>query len=333
MSSTPHQWLQKTTLPGHDMPGRAAVLLRLLHAAGYARPGTADVGLRHTVSHFLRCSLFLETFQDWFGNPANPALQEALARRPELVTCVVHPYLNSAWTAERKLGVISGHYQLLTSGLGFLRFAPPAFVVLADAGEGLQIRLDKPGKFVHEGELTINLFSGELRLYSLVFTLGQTGLHRVAYAGGLQGLHSPDALDIYRTLTHHMNGLRPRDLLVTAFRLLCAALGVRRILAISDQQRVSTDTYFESSNQVFSSYDSAWLDSGGVAVEDGFFELSPQVVHRPTEDIASRKRAQYRRRYALIDDLARQINAAVALATRAETPVTPLAALPAAHQV
>jgi uncharacterized protein VirK/YbjX len=325
--------LQKITLPSHDTPGRAAVLIRLLHAAGYARPGTADVGLRHTVSHFLRCSLFLETFQGWYGNPANPALQEALARRPELVTCVVHPYLNNAWTAERKLSVISGHYQLLSGGMGFLRFAPPACVVLADIGEGVQIRLDKPGKFVHEGELTINLFSGELRLYSLVFTLGQTGLHRVAYAGGLQGLHSPDALDIYRTLTHHMNGLRPRDLLVTAFRLLCAALGVRRILAISDQQRVSTDTYFEASDQVFSSYDSAWIDCGGLAVEDGFFELSPQVVHRPTEGIPSRKRAQYRRRYAMIDELAEQISTAVALAARLDTPVAPVAAMQAAQQV
>ena len=139
------------------------------------------------------------------------------------------------------------------------------------------------------------------------------------------------ALPCARPILQRLAKVRPRDLLVTAGRLLCAALGVRRILAISDQHRVSTDAYFASSDQVFSSYDSAWTDSGCHAVEEGFFELSPQVVHRPPEDIASRKRAQYRRRYALIDDLARQISAAVALAARPEPPAAPPAALPAAH--
>jgi uncharacterized protein len=309
-----HSWIQTSATPAHRSMGRADVLMRLLHAVVYTRPGTASIGLRRMAAHFLRCTPHIETFRDWFGNPAHPALQEVLARRPSLVTCVVHPYLNADWSAARKLDVIGGHYRMLNGRLGFLRFSPATFIDLGEADDGIRIRLDKPGECEHEGELNISLFSAEMRLYSLVFTLAQVGTQRVAYAGGLQGLHHPDALEIYRTLTHRLHGLRPRDLLVAAFRMLCVSLGVVRILAISDDKRVSSKAYFSSSSQVFSSYDSAWADAGGVAVDEGFFEIRPSLVHRSDDDTPSRKRAQYRRRYVMLDELSQHIDRTVQLA-------------------
>ena len=149
----------------------------------------------------------------------------------------------------------------------------------------------------------------------MTFTLGQVGAQLVAYAGALQGLASPEALGIYRSLTHRMHGLRPRDLLITAFRLLCCSLGVTRILAISDRKRVCSNSYHNSGTQIFSSFDNAWIEGGGVAVDDAFFELSPRLVRRAAKDVPSRKRAQYRRRYAMIDAIAQQIGDAMTHAT------------------
>ena len=260
---------------------------------------------------FARCALHLEAFRDWFGDPANPALQETLALRPSLILCVIHPYLNVDWRFEQKLEKISEHYRLLSGRLGILRFAPPAVIALADLGEAIQIRLHKPVYLEHEGELTISLFRGDLRLYSLTFTLGQIGPELVAYAGGLQGLGNSEALEIYRSLTRCMHGLRPRDLLVTAFRLLCCSLGVSRILAISDRKRIWSDSYYKSNTQVFSSFDNAWIECGGVAVNDAFFELSPRPVQRAAKDIPTRKRALYRRRYAMLDAMSQQMGDAV----------------------
>ena len=312
MAPAPHTWRYATPTAEHHRPSRIAVLRWLLQGAAHARPGTQSVGLRRTLTHFLRCSRHLETFRDWYGNPARPALQEALALRPALVMCAVHPYVNAAWRIERRLAVLSGHYALLKGPLAFLRFRPPASIDLADVGEGLRIGLDKPGGFEHEGELNINLFSGRQRLYSLAFTLAQVGDVRVAYVGGLQGWHSDEALETYRLLTHRLHGLRPRDLLVAAFRMLCSGLGVARILAVADSHRTSSCAFFETRTQVYASYDSAWLDSGGTtAPEDGFFELGTTLVHRSADDTPARKRAQYRRRYALLDALSLQIDAAV----------------------
>jgi uncharacterized protein VirK/YbjX len=203
--------------------------------------------------------------------------------------------------------VIAGHYWLLRSDPSLIRLNAGQAVALAETVDGVQVRLDRLDRFAHEGELTLSLFRGEQRLYTLVFTLGQIRAERVVYVGALQGLQSPDALEIYRALTQGMHGLRPRDLLLTAFRECCACLDIRRILAVSDRCRVSSSPYFKSSAQVLTSYDSAWIESGGHPADDGFFELARSVDRRGAADIPTRKRAAYRRRYAMVDGVLAQI--------------------------
>lgn len=308
MPHTPH--LRIAALPAEaPRAGVVGVLLHILHAVRHPRPGTGAIGPARMAMHFVRCAAHLGTFRDWFGNPANPALRSELAARPYLVTCVVHPYLNSEWQAPRKLAVIAAHYAMLRGRLSWLR--APAPTLLADAGEGLRIELGPPGKFEHEGEATLRLRRGDTELYALAFTLGEIGGQRVAYVGALQGLRSPDALEIYRELTHQLHGLRPRDLLLTVFRRFGRALGVAHILAVDDARRVSSNAYFASSGQVLSSYDEVWAEQGGSAAAGGFFELGAEVVRREAGAVPARKRALYRRRYAMLDDLALQIDAAV----------------------
>ena len=301
-------------------PGRLDVLKQMLRAVTYSRPGEKKKMVRRVATQFARCAYHLEAFRDTFGDPANLALQEALALRPSLMACVIHPYLNVDWGFEQKLDAISGHYKLLNGRLGILRFSPLASIILANFGDATQIRLHNFLLFEHEGELTVSLFKNGQRLYSLTFTLGQIGSDLAAYAGGLQGLRSPEAVEIYRALTHQQHGLRPRDLLVTAFRLLCGSVGVARILAISDSRRICSNSYHSPGEQVFSSFDRAWMECGGVRMDDAFFELSPCLAQRSTKDIPSRKRAQYRRRYAMVDAIAQQIGEAVATAPRVHAP-------------
>jgi uncharacterized protein len=304
--------------------GRLHLLKQMLHAVSYPRPGAKKQSVRRVVTQFARCAYHLEAFRNRFGNPGNPALQETLALRPSLMACIIHPYLNVDWQFDQKLDAISGHYKLLTGRLGILHFAPPASIILADLLDATQIRLHKSLFFDHEGELTVSLFKGDERLYSLTFMLGQIGAELVAYAGGLQGLRSPEAIEIYHSMTRGMHGLRPRDLLVTAFRLLCGSLGIARILAISDRKRICSNSYHCPGDQIFLSYDSAWIECGGIPLDDAFFALSPRLTQRSAKDIPTRKRAQYRRRYAMVDAIEQQIGDAVAQAPRVQCPVLEL---------
>lgn len=310
---------------------RASTVKQLLSAAGHTRPGIQPLSDFQRWGRFLRCAWHINTYRAWFTDPADHALREALSHRPSIVACVARPYLHIGWSARRKLDVIREHYRLVTNRFQLLRFAPQNSIVLADVVVGsrdlsdptvapnvcnvAQVRLDQPGWFEHEGEVTISLFDGETRLYSLVFTVGLIDSGAVAYVGALQGLGHPEARAIYRRMTHRMHGLRPRDLLIAAFLLLCQSLGVKRVLAVSNKASVSRGRYFGSHRQVMSSYDEAWHENGGVLFNAadseeplaGFFEMNPGVSRRSPESIPARKRAQYRRRYVMLDSLSRQI--------------------------
>lgn len=287
----------------------AQVFGRLLQGIRYARPDGAPMTRRAMVICSLRCLLHFEAFRDWFGNRDNPALLAELAHRPSLVACVRRPYLNSGWSAARKMEIIRRHYQLLSHQLPQLWFAPEASILIARVSDDLELRIDKAPWFEHEGELTFSLFQGAVRVYSIVFTLGRTESRCVAYLGAVQGLGREDALAIYRAMTHQMEGLRPRDLILTAFRRFCVGLGVSRILAVADDASVSRSAYFGSGlNRVFANYNQVWTENGGHEIEGGFFEIDVIASRRPLEETASRKRAQYRRRYELLDALGERID-------------------------
>lgn len=296
--------------PGR-IQGWTTLVRRLWRTAAYSRPEAPPIAGGRVLLHFLRCLAHLPTFHDWFNLPVHSNLRVALAFRPTLVTRFLHPYLNTDWPARRKLEAIGMHYAMLRDDLRFLRFVPSGSLTLARIEQNVEIRLDNPSRFEHEGELTLNLYRGELRLFSLAFTLGMLDGRRVAYAGGLQGLSGTDALETYRTMTHAMHGLRPRDLLINALRALCRALAVDRILGVGDRHRVCSNPYFPSSAQVFSSYDSAWMENGAAARDDGFFDLSSLDSRRTAKDTPSRKRSLYRRRYAMIDAMSEQVEFSV----------------------
>ena len=311
MSSPPPLGLATTAQPAPPI-GRLRLLWQLLKVAREANPGTSPRvfwRILKLLSHKLR---WLGPLHSWHSDASNPALREMLERRPSLVLAVGRPYINDRWPVPRRLDAIWEHYSLLRGPLGFLRFDPGAQLLLASVETEvmpLQVVLDKPSWFACEGELAVNLYSGEQRLYSLAFSLGSDGGERVAYIGALQGLGDARALEIYRSLTHGTHGLRPRDLLLAVFRMLCSELGVVRIRAVSDDYSACRSSYFDK--KIPSSYDSAWIDHDGAPDGGGFYELAPRVSRRPHESIPSRKRAQYRRRYRMFDSLEQQIGDAV----------------------
>lgn len=292
----------------------AETLKRIGRAVRYTRPGVEPtISHGSTVLRFLRCLTQFARLRVWFADTANPALHEALAHRPSLISCIGRPYVHVGWPAARKLDIIRDHYQLLSDEFGWLRFDPCGRVVLAQLGEGLSLQIDKAPWFEHEGELTLSLFGEGTRLYSIVFALGRSDHRRIACIGALQGLGSPDALEIYRLQTRRMHGLRPRDLMITTFRQLCSALGVVRIFAISDEASASRSAYFKDAVKLHASYDQAWAEHGGLPETDGpwrgFCSLDPVVTPRPADDIPTRKRALYRRRYEMLAEIGQQIEA------------------------
>jgi hypothetical protein len=312
MSSVPSAVLNQRAPLATTLPlGR--LLRRMLVGARHVHAGPAPRSLWRAAALFGRQLSWLRELRRWHDGSI-PSLHDAVKARPALGSALFRPYVNSQWTPRQRKFAIEGHYQLLDGPMRMLRLAPRERLTLATVRVGaaaIDVTLDAPSWFSHEGEQTLSLFSDTQRLYSVAFSLGSEAGVRVAYIGALQGLAGAEALDIYRDLTHTLHGLRPRELLLTAFRRVCEQAVVTRLLAVSDACHARRSDYFRRSTKVSTSYDAVWREHDGQLRADGFFELPVAVPRRAPESIPARKRSQYRRRYEMLDLLATDLGQAL----------------------
>ncbi|MBU0499665.1 MAG: VirK/YbjX family protein [Gammaproteobacteria bacterium] len=276
----------------------------------YPGPGLRPLYRRQWL--LLQGIYYFPLLERWYRVKDNPRFVEALERHPCIRGAIFWPYLHHAWAAERRFEVIEGHYRLLEGPAALLQAATRGEVALAalrDCDPELQVVLDKPDWFAREGEVVLNLFQGGTRLYSAAFSLGIENGEVLAYVGAIQGSNLEQAAGIYRGLTRALHGLRPRDLTILALRMLCGAMGVGRLLAVAQAARIYESAYFGliEEGKLQADYDIIWSEQGGRPLGNGFFELSATPAYRDLSEIPSRKRASYRRRYQILDELDRQI--------------------------
>jgi uncharacterized protein VirK/YbjX len=277
-----------------------------------------DKGLtaaKRRVQFMLNAGVNYSHLKPMLDAPPATALGRFMGQRPEIVGALLWPYQCSAWSARTRLTRIRAHYSAISEISSPFDFSPHEQLVLLDLREiteDLRLVLEQPHWFMREGQLTISLFDGETRIYSLVFSLLREDGTLVAFIGGIQGRDIEGVLDKYRELTKASHGLRPRDLLLELFRMLCAPLGVEQIRGVADEYRQNRSRYFGKSAKTKilpTNYNDIWEDRGGSRIAPTFYQLPAQSQQRELEEIPAKKRGMYRRRYALLSSLKAQLQA------------------------
>lgn len=249
--------------------------------------------------------------------PPGTELAADMSSRPEIAGVIVWPYICHRWSSHTRIRVLLEHYELVDALRHRFKFSGPNSFELLDLGDllaGLRVVVDKPTWFVREGQLVINLFSLHERTYSLAFSLGRENGEMVAYVGAIQGVHRDGVLDAYKELTKALYGMRPRDFLIEVFKMLAQSLGVVKILAVRDASRHHRSRYFSEgkTEALRINYDDIWIERGGVLDSDDFYSLPLAVGLKDLDQVPSKKRAMYRRRYEILQDLAERIQASIA---------------------
>src|SRR5215831_19630261 len=103
--------------------------------------------------------------------------------------------------------------------------------------------------------------------------------------------------------------MRPRDLLIEIFRLSGQVIGLTRILAVSDENRQHRSSYYgdSASKKINVDYNEIWEDRGGIRMDSTCYRLEVQSSERELDAIPAKKRAMYRRRYAMLRALGLQM--------------------------
>jgi uncharacterized protein VirK/YbjX len=146
--------------------------------------------------------------------------------------------------------------------------------------------------------------------------------------GRLQGSRACDARALVRHATREFHGCRPGAVLVHAVRDIGALMGCSTLILVSNRNRVAVNLWRRL--HISSDYDQLWMELGARRRAGDDFELP--CVAAPAIDmalVASRKRAEARRKGALLQALCAGLNERL-MGCRAQPAAGPALAQPTA---
>ncbi|MFV7529800.1 VirK/YbjX family protein [Enterobacter mori] len=249
-----------------------------------------------------------------------PRLMQILQVQPGLPCRLHRPWLTVSMNRRNALEALNGHYQTMSQQLpaallkGYLSSQGMTLLTLTGKDEQqFTIRLCADAFMDKEGEATLTFCNHQNTvLAEMTFTLCPFEGKSTLFIGGLQGAKAHVPHELIQGATKACHGLFPKRLLVEAVMTLGTAFPVEQILAVSNATHIYRSWRYRKKKEgkLLADYDSFWLSLGGERRESGHFSLPLTMPRKPMEEIASKKRAEYRRRYELLDSLIQQMTQA-----------------------
>lgn len=268
---------------------------------------------------FMLRSLLMPTLsQEWLTALSRwPELDVLLVRQPRLPVRLHRPYIAAPLTLRQRLDALHYHYALLHSSFSPVElstyFNTDKLLLATLEGKGeeiftleltMVISLDKEG----DSTLLIRNGAGEV-LAEITFTLCEYGGVRTLFIGGLQGGKRELPHEEIQRATKACYGLFPKRLVMEAICCFARRLGVKQILAVSNATHIYRSLrYRDKESKIYADYDAFWASLGGELDSEGYFHIPAAIARKSEAEIASKKRAEYRRRYQLLDAVALQMH-------------------------
>lgn len=296
-------------------------LAQLHRASHHAFPDGRNGSMTKRLKFVLRSWPHRQFNTAWFEMlQADDFMRSLAAHDHRLYRKLYRPYLSTSWLPARVLEALQTHYAWLRRQLPEPTMAAICLTdtwLLAEwtAGPLYQLRLTHDPLFYQEGELTLSLRCPELgegALALLSATIARAADGAVTfYIGGLQGADRALGAAAIKSAGRDLHGLRPKSLVVIAGQLLATGLGCARILATDTATHAySTDDRRQSveRQKMFFDYDTFWEECEGIRADAAFYSLPLCATRRTHEDMKAQKRPMYRRRYAMLDELAAAVS-------------------------
>lgn len=186
-------------------------------------------------------------------------------------------YLNKRLSKRRKLDIAHGslnfiektfHPDVLPQLYNVADFGRAMFSIPLKNGDNLDVKL-LASPFQEEGELMLQLFLGDRRVYSVCFSCTDDGR---AYIGGIQG-GKDITNDEVKVLTKELYGARPKNIIMSVL------YGFLRYFSITTVYAIDSDFHVKS-DLVKASYSSLWLEMGGEKQARGWYKLPAQEIKK-----------------------------------------------------
>ena len=231
----------------------------------------------------------------------HPLLISLLNERTNYGYPLVHRFLDKRFNSKQRFQAICDNLLFLPEKLTAL--SAPIYKTPLSFGEVMpdfEMTLSMTTHQPMEGYWVLELWHKPRN--ELVYLLTFAKLGEALLISVVQGPNFEGSKEMVKQLTKTCHGLRPAYLMVETMKALTKALGFKTLLGIP--QKYQNKSRFIQSSHYVVDYDAIFAESGGQLKD--YWEL-PLEMDRNLDEVPSKKRSMYRKRYAMLDDLAKVI--------------------------
>ncbi len=141
-------------------------------------------------------------------------------------------------------------------------------------------------------------------LYQIIFWIAKDNAGDWAmWIGALQGPNMDDAKEVVKKITKQCHAYRTKNLILYAAQAVTRNLNLKKIYAVTNEGYYANN-HVRIDRKLKTSFSDFWIEAGGSHTDDERFDILPLTEARKSaEEIPTRKRAVYRRRFALLDEI------------------------------
>jgi hypothetical protein len=173
-----------------------------------------------------------------------------------------------------------------------------------DEGAGLRLVLSyHPGQR-KEGLLSLVLSCDEGELYQMIFWIAKDRQREWSlWIGAMQGPNMENAREIIKKVTKRCHAYRTKNLILHVTQEIARALRLKHIYAVTNYGYYANN-HIRRDRKLKTDFSQFWQESGGTPCKDlRFFELPLKEYRKTMEEIPTRKRANYRKRFQMLDEI------------------------------
>ncbi|HDR1021364.1 TPA: DUF535 family protein [Pasteurella multocida] len=217
------------------------------------------------------------------------------------VNALLCVYCDKRFNAQQRLNAIIQNFSLMQEKLdtGLCeKLIKQGSIVLSHLTENLSLNLNINYIDPLEGFFSLNIYAQKenISLYDASFTFLFPDRLLIA---SMQGPKGENAQELVRSATKQLHGVRPMFMLVNAFKLLAQELNCE--LNGIPHKHQAKYRWNDSARLLFN-YDEFWQENEAELIGQ-YWHIPTEIQRKALEDIQSKKRSMYRKRYEMLDAL------------------------------
>lgn len=155
-----------------------------------------------------------------------------------------------------------------------------------------------------EGMMSVMLRLDKKPLYQMIFWIAPDKKGDMSmFVGAMQGPNMDNARDVVKKVTKYCHAYRTKNLILYLTQAVARSLGMKHIYAVTNYGYYANN-HVRTDRKLKTDFSEFWTEAGGHPTDDMRFDELPLVEARKTmEEVPTRKRAVYRKRFAMLDAL------------------------------